>query len=405
MSTKNQFTGLRRDPENDVFWEDLAIDFFVAPDTIYLNHGSFGIPAKQTRYAQRSFCNQNQENPMDFYLRRAEGLFQTSLQRLAQFIGCESDNLVFVDNATYAMSLIATQFPLSPSDEVITTDHEYLPVLRMWQQRCNQVGAKLIVVKLPEQIESNDQIINSLTSQVTDRTKLLVISHITSPTALILPIQEICQIFSSAGVPVCVDGPHAPAQVDLSLRQLKCAFYTASCHKWLSAPLGTGFLFVQPKWQSFISPFVKGWGRLPPAEVLKWSDQFFWEGTRELSHFLAVPTAVDYLSNLGLPEFRARTYFLASYIESALSDLFGTRTIADRKQGHYGSMAHVPLPTGDWSGLQKTLRDEVGIEVMVNQFRGRWYLRVSCHLYTNTRQLDLLVKTLEGLRIVGPVPR
>jgi isopenicillin-N epimerase len=402
MSSHNQSNFLPRDPENDASWVDVAIDFCIAPDTVYLNHGSFGIPAKQTRYVQRALCYQNQENPMDFYLRQADALFQDSKRRLAQFVGGDSENLIFVDNATYAMSLVASQFPLGPNDEVMTTDHEYVPVIRMWQQRCNQVGAKLNVVKLPEQIDSHDQIITALTTQVTDRTRLLVVSHITSPTALILPIQEICQIFSSAGIPICVDGPHAPAQIDLQLSQLKCAFYTASCHKWLSAPLGTGFLYVQPKWQECITPFVKGWGRLPPVEVKNWSEQFFWEGTRELSHFLAVPAAVDYLLNLGLPAFRQRTYFLARYIESALCDLFKTRTIAQRNQGHYGSMAHVPLPPGDWSGLQQTLRNEVGIEVMVNQFCGRWFLRVSCHLYTNTRQLDLLVKTLESLKIVGP---
>lgn len=405
MSTENRSTGFRRDPENDADWEDVSIDFCVAPDTVYLNHGSFGIPAKQTRYAQRALCYQNQENPMDFYLRRAEGLFQESKQQLANFIDCKSQDLILVDNATYAMSLVASQFPLGPNDEVLTTDHEYVPVIRMWQQRCDHVGAKLSVVTLPEQIESNDQIITTLTTQVTDRTRLLVISHITSPTALILPIQEICQVFSAAGIPVCVDGPHAPAQIDLQLSQLKCAFYTASCHKWLSAPLGTGFLFAQPKWQSFISPFVKGWGRLPPATTAHWNEQFFWEGTRELSHFLAVPAAIEYLTNLGPNSFRERTYWLASYIESALCNLFKTRPIAERKLGHYGSMCHVPLPPGDWSGLQKTLRDEVGIEVMVNQFGGRWFLRVSCHLYTNTPQLDLLVKTLEGLRIAGPVQR
>jgi isopenicillin-N epimerase len=402
MSLDIEFKTTIRDPTNDSHWADLAIDFFVVPGTIYLNHGSFGIPAKQTRYAQRAFWKQCQENPMDFYLVQSDGLFQTAIQSLASFIGCQAADLALVDNATYAMSLVAAQFPLKSNDEVLITDHEYLPVLRMWQSRCEQAGAKLKIAKLPQRIESDDQIITALTTQVTEKTRLLVVSQITSPTALILPIAEICQVFSSAGIAICVDGPHVPAQLDLDLSKLACDFYAASCHKWLSAPLGTGFLYVHPRWQQQITPLVKGWGRLPPEKVQNWSDQFYWQGTREISHFLAIPTAIEYLAKVGLSSFRERTYWLAGYIESALCSLFNTRPIADRKSGHYGSMAHVPMPAGDWSGLQAALKKEVGFEVMVNHFEGRWFMRVSCHLYTNTRQLDLLIKTLESLRIAGP---
>jgi isopenicillin-N epimerase len=397
------FTIQLRDPRDDAQWEDIATDFFIAPNAIYLNHGSFGIPSKQARYAQRGYRTLMNENPMDFYLIQAEKIHAESKQRLAEFVGTSPDHLVFVDNATYGMSLIAANFPLKPNDEIVLTDHEYVPVTRMWQQRCEQVGAKLVIAQLPDGIESDEQIVTALTGTINDRTKLFVISHITSPTALILPVGKLCPILHAAQIPVCIDGPHAPAQIELDIDHLKCDFYVASCHKWLCAPLGTGFLYVHPRWQSTIVPAVKGWGRLPPANIERWADQFFWLGTRDLSQFFAIPAAIDHFVHLGLENFRARSHWLASYAETALCDLFQTQPIAKREQGHYASMAHVPLPPGDWSQLQRTLKSEMGFEVMINQFGGRWFVRVSCHLYTNTRQIDLLIKTLASLRVAGPV--
>lgn len=383
-------------PSNDSDWERFAGDFDVAPGTIYLNHGSFGIPTKQVLRVQHSFSKQLNANPMDFFLVQFEDLLTKSLRSLGNFLVTAPSNLCFVDNATYAMSLVAAGFPLSEGDEVIISDHEYVPVTRMWQYRCDQVGAKLVVASLPQEIVSDEQIVESLRKRISSKTKLLVISHITSPTALILPIKEICQCFSSVEIPVCVDGPHALAQVDVNLDALGCDFYSASCHKWLSAPLGSGFLYVHPRWQKHIAPLVKGWGRLPPANVDSWCDQFLWAGTRDVSYFLAIPAAIEYLESVGLENFRQRSFGLASYAEAQLTELFKTKPLADRKLGFYGSMAHVPLPPGEWSNVAKQLKQQSGFEVMVNQFAGRWFVRVSCHLYNNASHVDQLVKSRTG---------
>ncbi len=395
-TTKNQSKSGKQklNPAHDADWELIATDFCVRPGTIYLNHGSFGIPSNEVRYAQRSFRNETNENPMDFFLFRFEELLKNARTKLAEFVGTTSENLALVDNATYAVSLVAAQFPLSAGDEVLITDHEYIPVARMWQQHCDQTGAMLVTAALPERIESVEQVIESLLAKVTDSTKILIVSHITSPTGLILPIKEICQAFADREIAVCVDGPHAPAQVDLKIDDLKCDFYAASCHKWLSAPLGTGFLYVHPKWQSTIAPLIKGWGRLPPGTIDHWADQFLWSGTRDVSHFLAIPAAIDYLTRIGLDNFRARSYWLASDAETKLREQFKTEPIARREDGWYGTMAHVPLPPGDWSTLQRSLKSDLGIEVMINQFAGRWFVRVSGHLYNNTNQIDALVKSL-----------
>ena len=387
----------KRDPTEDGDWVDLSAHWRIRPDTTYLNHGSFGLPPNEVRYARRGFINRLDENPMDFFVRQMEGLLLNARNDLASFVGTGRENLVFVENATYAMNVVAKSFALSPGDEILIGDHEYGAVQRIWDRRCSETGAQKSLVKLPNRIESEQQIVDALLAATNDKTRMLVISHITSPTAMILPIQRICTAFSDRGVAICVDGPHAPVQVELKIDELGCDFYTASCHKWLCATLGSGFVYAHPRWHSGMEPVMKSWGRLLPAIPVTWDEEYTWMGTRDPSTYLSIPVAIEFLSKIGLSNFRARSRFLAGYAESALCELFGTHTIASRELGWYGSMAHVPLPPGDWLHLQKRLWEQVGIEVPIILFDNRWFVRVSCHLYNNRTQIDTLVKALHRI--------
>jgi isopenicillin-N epimerase len=161
--------------------------------------------------------------------------------------------------------------------------------------------------------------------------------------------------------------------------------------------LGTGFLYVHPRQQSSIEPAIKSWGRLKPAIPDSWDEEFTWMGTRDPSHLLSLPTAIEFLESIGLDAFRARSRWLATYAEEKLIEMFGTTPIGKRNDGWYGSMTHVPMPPGDWSKLQKQLWDQVGIEVMIINFNDRWFIRVSNHLYNNSTQLDTLTKALHRL--------
>jgi isopenicillin-N epimerase len=386
-----------RDVSIDQDWSDLAAHFRSRVDTIYLNHGSFGLAPNQVRYARRDWIERLDEQPMDFYLRQLEPALMAARCRVAEFAGTEKENLVFVENATYGMNVVARSFELMANDEVLINDHEYGAVQRIWQRECERVGAKLICVDLPERFESSDQIVETLLAGVTDKTRLLIVSHITSATALIMPVKKICESFARLGISTCIDGPHAPAQVELSIDELNCDFYTASCHKWLCATLGSGFLYVHPRHNSSISPPIKSWGRLLPAIPHTWDEEFTWPGTRDPSGYLSIPNAIEFMESIGFDQFRARSRWLASYAEQQLTKMFGTVPIGSRDHGWYGSMAHVPLPLGNWSALQKSLWDQVGIEIPIIEFKKRFYVRVSCHLYNNTAQIDTLVKALSRL--------
>ena len=237
----------------------------------------------------------------------------------------------------------------------------------------------------------------AIEAEVTERTRLLVVSHITSPTAVILPVAEICLAMRGRGVAVAIDGPHAPVQTTVAIDSLGCDFYTASCHKWLSAPFGSGFLFVAPPQQKRIRPPLLSWGRLPPLEPTSWSDEFLWTGTRDYSAYLTIAAAIDFSEQVGLEAFRLRTHRLARYAREQLVGYFGREPIVPNSPQWYGSMAHVPLPDGDRKSLQDALWQQFHIEVPIVAWNGARYVRVSCHLYNHEQQIDQLVAALRKL--------
>ena len=369
----------------------------IRSDTIYLNHGSFGPPPRVVQTCRERLLRRLESNPMDFLVRELEGEIDGVRHIVSDFVGAKAENLVLVDNATYGMNVVAEGFPLAPGDEVLLTDHEYGAVRRIWDRRCDKAKATLKTAGLPEPIESAEQVIDVVDQALTERTKLLVVSHITSPTAITLPVQQIIDRAHANDVAVCVDGPHAVAQLPLEMEALGCDFYTASCHKWLSAPLGTGFLYVSPRWQEHIRAPILSWGKPAGEEQSSWTDEFTWLGTRDPSALLAIPSAIALLQQVGLETFRRHAHDLASYARQGLAE-FATRSpiVPDSPQW-YTAMAHMPLPPGEPRKLQNALWGQYGIEVPIIDFAGQRWIRVSCHLYNRAADIDRLIDALRAL--------
>ncbi len=391
--------------DDDAAWEQWGSQWQLRDDTIYLNHGSFGPPPEPVRRARRQWIDRLDQQPMDFFLRQWMPALVDARQRLADFVGTKSDNLAFVDNATMAMNTLADSFPLSTGDEVLLTDHEYEAVVKTWARKCKRVGAKEpVIAKIPFPTDSHDAIVEAIFDQVTSATKLIVVSDITSPTAIILPIQQICDRAKESGVPICVDGPHAPAQIPLDIDRLNCDFYTASLHKWLCGSFSSGFLYVHPKHHATIEPQVASFGTLPPTAPTQWNEHFMWQGTRDPSSYLSVPAAIDFMESVGLAAFRARTHYLASYARRRLRESTGLEPVTPDSADWYGSMVLAPLPPGDNMALQIALWEQFGIEVPVIEFADKRWLRVSCHLYNDTKHLDRLVEAYEWLCVQSGSP-
>ncbi len=386
------------DPANDSHWNRFLHEFRVRHDTTYLNHGSFGLALNCVRYARDKVLREMEIQPMDFYLRQFEPLLLAARQSVAKFVGTKAQNIAFVDNASYGMNVVARSVQLQPGDEVLLTDQAYGAVKRIWEAKAKESGATLVCAELPHRITSKQQVVSAIMDCVTPKTKIALVSHIVSQTALILPVREICQALAQSGVLSCVDGPHALLQLDVKLNRINCDFYTASCHKWLCGPLGTGFVYVKSEHSGIANPPITAWGRLLPNRPQNWSEELFWLGTRNVSGTLAVPTAIEFFQNAGIEAIRARLNHLAAYAETGLLELLQTETIAPRADGWYGSMAHVALPekpNANWDELQRRLWAKDKIEIPVWETNGRWWIRVSTHLYNTPTQIDYLINCLK----------
>jgi isopenicillin-N epimerase len=417
---------------------DLRSRWTLRPGVTYLNHGSFGPSPRSVIAARQRWIERLESEPMDFFVRQLEGHLEDARQRLAEVVGTSSENLVLVDNATLGMNIVATSFPLAAGDEVLATNHEYGAVLRIWRERCQRAEARLVVQRLPERFHSADELVEAFFAGATERTKLIVVSHITSPTAILLPVAEICRRANERGIRLCIDGPHALAAVPVEIDRLECDFYCASCHKWMSAPFGSGFLYVHPRWQATVRPVVVSWGNSLSGRPRSWQDEFVWSGTRDPTAFLAIPAAIDFLANLSLQSEsgprsaptelpaqrmnsseRAWLRFGAHGAEGVglyrelsrkLLDAARCKITALTQLEPIGAMHHCPsmmsfpLPAhtaepteGHMHPLQCALWDRFQIEVPIVNWCGRRYLRVSCHLYNDEADIDRLVDALREL--------
>ena len=367
-------------------------------DTIYLNHGSFGPPPVAVQESRELWSRRLSANPMDFFVRNLEDELLDVRNTLAKFVGATPENMLLLDNATYGMNVVADSFPLNSGDQILLTDHIYGAVRRIWQRRCNAVGATLVTVQLPCRIESAEQVVEALVQAMTQNTKLLVVSHITSATAITLPVAAIVAAARERGIVICVDGPHAVAQLPLRIDELGADFYAASCHKWLSAGFGSGFLYVHPRWREHIQPPILSWGKTDQDDATPspW-DELWWPGTRDPTSLLTIPAAIGFLKQVGLDRFRARCHYLARYARARLSVFTDGEPLTPDDPQWYGAMAHVPLPDGEARPLQRALFGQYGIEVPVIEFGDRRWIRVSCHLYTQPSDIDKLVGALQTM--------
>lgn len=366
----------------------------IPADVTYLNHGAFGSSPRPVRESRYQWLERLESQPTDFYERQLEEGLSCVAGRLGRLVGCAGEDLVLVDNATAAMNIVAASTRLAPGDEVLLTNHEYGAVKRLWGQVCERAGGTLVIRDLPWPIGAADDLVAAIFAGVNPRTRLIVVSHVTSPTALVLPVEQICREARRRGIAICVDGPHALCMRPIDLRALDCDYYAVSCHKWLSGPFGTGFLYAHPRVQAAVRPVVTSWGAPPAGARGNWRDEFIWLGTRDPSAYMSLTAAIDFLESHGLDKFRQTTHEMARYARERLTAAFGGPAVAPEDIAWYGSMAAVELPPGDCRGLHEALWHNHKVEVPIVDWNERRFVRVSCYLYTQRADVDRLIDAL-----------
>ena len=300
--------------------------------------------------------------------------------------------------------MVARSLPLQPGDEVLTTDHEYGALDLTWGHVCAKTGARYVRRPIPLPVASAEEVVEAIWAGVTPRTRVLFLSHVTSPTALILPVAELCRRAREAGILSIVDGAHAPGQIPVDLQALGVDVYAGNCHKWLCAPKGSAFLYVRPEHQAWVESLIVSWGWVEGNEWWR-ADRAFvarnqWQGTRDIAAFLAVPAAIDYQETHEWPAVCARCHALAVEARERLADLTDLPPIVPDPDPAawpwFAQMVAAPLPPVDGAALQRGLYEN-RIEVPVMLWNGGLLVRASFQGYNTRGDLDALLAALERL--------
>lgn len=376
----------------------LADLFLVRRDIAFLNHGSYGACPRPVFETYQAWQRELENQPVEFISRRMRGLLAEARGALGDYVGTAADNLVFIPNATWGENAVARSLALQPGDEVLATDLEYGAVDRTWGYYCAQRGARYIAQPIALPVTTAEAFVEQLWAGVTERTRVIAISHITSGTALILPVAEVCRRAREAGILTMIDGAHAPGQVDLALDTLGADFYTGNCHKWLCAPKGSGFLFARPERQELLDPFIISWGYQAdvPGPSL-FLDHYERTGTHDPSAYLSVPAAIAFQREHDWPRVRAACHLLVRDARERIASLTGLPQLAPDSSAWWEQMATLLLPPVDAPRLKERLWDDYQVEIPVSSRNGQTFARISIQAYNRQEDVNRLVEALTAL--------
>ena len=366
-------------------------EFLLDPNVTFLNHGSFGACPRTVFDRYQEWQLELERQPVLFLARRLEELLGEARMALGAYVGADPDDLVFVPNATAGINVVARALGLESGDEVLSTDLEYGALDLTWNHVCTAVGAHYVRTPIRLPVQDADEIVESVWTGVNRRTRVLFISHVTSSTALTLPVARLCRRAREQGIRAVVDGAHVPGHIPLDLRALDADFYAGNCHKWLCAPKGAGFLYVRHELQPDIHPLVISWGY--EGDDPSFLSRHERQGTRDPSAYLTVPTAIEWQREHEWDSVRQRCHELARRARNEL----GLEPIAPDSTDFYGQMVTLRLPEGAPADLEERLYDGYRIEIPTFDHDGGRLIRPSFQGYNDARDLERLRDALAAL--------
>jgi len=381
---------------------DLSNKFLIRDGIIFLNHGSFGACPRPVFEVYQDWQLKLERQPVEFLGRRAIDLLANAREQLADYLNAEADDVVYFPNPTTAINMVARCLDLQAGDEVLTTDHEYGAMDRTWRYVCGKSGAEYIHVPIPLPVTSHEEFIETFWRGIKPRTRVIFMSHITSPTALIFPVKEICRRARELGIISIIDGAHSPGHIPLDLTDIGADIYTGACHKWLCAPKGAAFLYANPHIQPTLEPLVISWGyqseKPGPSQFIDYHE---WQGTRDLAAFLSVPSAIQFQNENHWDQVHRRCHHLAVKARYKINAITGSESISPDEPEWFGQMVAIRLPgITDPEALKDQLYDEFRIEVLAQTWNKQPFMRISFQAYNLEADLEIL---LDALRQVLPI--
>lgn len=392
---------------------NLAQQFLLDPDVVFLNHGSFGACPRPVFEDYQRWQLTLERQPVAFLGRGLKDHLRPARNALAAELNVAPDDLAQVVNATAGLNIVLQSLPLRPGDEILTTDHEYSALEKTLTYVARKTGAKVVVVTVPLPLTSAREFHDAVVAAMTDRTRVLFLSHITSPTALLFPIETLIAEARLRGVFSVIDGAHTPGHIRLDLDALAADFYAGNCHKWLMAPKGSGFVHCRKEWQSMIDPLVisHGWtadnkepGVEGPFGNTPFVDEIEMQGTRDPSAWLAVPAALKFRRENDWWTVGIECHRLAQETAARLEELTGLPALSS-PEFCAPQMVAMPIPACDPGAVHDELIERYGIEIPVHEWRGHHLVRLSCQGYNTRSQMDLLIDALAELLELRAPPK
>ena len=376
----------------------LKSQFLLDENIHFLNHGSFGACPRPVFADYQEWQRKLEHEPVRFMEDEVLLALANSRKALSELVGCEANDLVYFPNPTTALNTFIRNMDLYPGDEVLTTNHEYGALDRTWKYYCQRWKARYRRQHIRLPLQSREDFIEQLWAGVNERTRCIFISHITSPTALIFPVAEICRRAREKGIMTIVDGAHVPGHIDLNISELDADVYAGACHKWLCAPKGTSFLWVRPEHQHRVHPLVVSWGweseQPGESQFLDWHQ---WQGTRDMSAFLAVPAAIRFQQEHGWDLIRNQCHQWVLDTIQAVQDITGVPPLCPASSTWLGQMGSMAIPVRDPERFRKQLLTDYHIEIPVFQWENHVFIRVSYQGYNDKDDMTILTRAIKRL--------
>lgn len=369
--------------------------FLLDPTITFLNHGSFGATPQSVFEAKVNLQREMEADPVYFIQKKLPIYLKVAKEPLAEFIGCDTDDFFFTPNPTQAINTIMRSLQLQPGDEILATNHEYGAMDRTWNFYCKKSGAKYIRQNISLPITSKEQILEDFWKGYSSKTKVVFINQISSSTALIFPVKEICDKAQELGLITIVDGAHVPGHIPLNLRELNPDYYTGTLHKWMLAPKGSSFLYVKKEFQADLDPLIVSWGyeSLFPSES-QFLDYHEYQGTNDHSTYLCTPQVIQFLkeNNWETQAKACRAMVIEQY--PRFCKLLNSQPLCPVTEEFLGQMASIPVCTSKPMELKEVLYSKYHIQIPVMPLNDGVYLRFSINAYNTIADLDTLYAAL-----------
>lgn len=362
--------------------EQIADEWMLDQSIVFLNHGCFGARPRCVSMAQQRWRERLENRPIELLDRRRDDLLQQAKQVVGRFLNVQPQDFGFVSNATGGVNAVLRSLQFQSGDELLTVNHVYNAVRQAMVHVASISGAISREQPVPLPVNSQQQLVDAIASALTDKTRLVIVDHVTSPTALVFPVRQIVALCEKHGVDVLVDGAHAPGMVETDLEAIGAAYYTANLHKWACAPLGTAFLWVREDRQQGIHP-----NTISHFYGESLAEEFAWQGTRDISGWLSAVDALAYMEHYGWEKVRAHNHKLTVWMQAMLCDTWGIEPSSPLDGSMIGSMATMRLPQSmqraveSAEHLHNRLYDEFSIEVPIFEWDDAWWIRPSCQIY------------------------